>query len=356
MSFHNANSHYMNKIPIYPSRFRQFGEAEGSTFYLVTNSHLLDVFSIEEDKNYKEFKIIAYDSNDDFLRLLKNEIHPPAHILVIAPECLFESVPPNDLGSDRKLLIFACNSAPTPIEAIEHFLRCGEKINPKEQEMIAEDFVAQCESAEILKLIDEEYQTVAEFHHLNDSYGWHEQLGMLAWGEQQIFPSGEIACFLVPLKGINELPDLKFDLNGEIPLRGYPIVHSGPPSFIREDQKRIYQKLSTFKEYPVIAKVKNGVIIDIHATHPSVKPALDMLEALFMVDSRFRQIFEIGFAINNHLEILPQNSAMNEVYGGTKGCVHFGLGMLPYTQYHMDIICPKIKVLGQNDKVIFGGK
>lgn len=344
----------MKKIPLYPSRIRQFGEAEGSTFYLVTNSLFLDVFTIKHDKNYKDFKTIVYNSNDSFRELLRKEIQEPSHILVIAPECLFESVHPNDLGSRRKLLIFACNSAPTSLEAVEHFLRCGEKTDPEEQEKIADRFFKQCEATNFLKLVDEEYQTVAEFHHLNESYGWHEQLGMLDWGGQQIFPSGEIACFLVPLKEISELPDIHFNLNGEIPLRGYPVVHSGPPSFLREDQERIYQKLATFKNYPIIVKVEDGIAVDIRATHQSAKPALEMLEAMFMVDSRFRQIFEIGFAINKYVEILPQNSAMNEVYGGEEGCVHFGFGMLPYTQYHLDIICPNIKVLNKDNEVMLG--
>ncbi|MBW4636537.1 MAG: hypothetical protein KME30_33090 [Iphinoe sp. HA4291-MV1] len=345
----------MKTISIYPSLFRQLGESEGSTFYFVTNSHLVDVFKIEPDKNYKDFKIISYDPGDSFTKILKEQINQPAHILVITPDCLFESVHPDDLGQHCKLLIFACNSAPTSIEAVEHFLRCGEKTDPEEQEKIANQFFEQGEAADILKLIDEEYGTVVEFNHLSDNYGWHEQLGMLGWGEQQIFPSGEIACFLVPLKGIDRLPDLKFELNGEIPLKGFPVVHSGPPSFLREDQQRIYQKLSSFKEHAVIASIKDGIVVKMKATHSSAQPALEILEAMFMVDSRFRQIFEIGFAINPYIELLPQNSAMNEVYGGEKGCVHFGFGMLPYTQYHLDLICPNIKVLGKNDELLLGG-
>ncbi|KST65159.1 hypothetical protein [Mastigocoleus testarum] len=352
----------MNTIPIYPSRFRQFGEVEGSTFYLVTNSSLLNLFSIIPDKSYKDFKKLTYDPGDSFLKILREQISEYAHILVIAPECLFESVHPNNLAGNRKLLIFPCNSAPTSIEAIEHFLRCGEKTDPKEQEKTANQFFERGESANVLKLIDEEYQTIAKFHHLHDTYTWHEQLGVMNWGEQQIFPSGEIACFLVGLndavndteRKLDRLSNSKFDLNGEIPLKGYPVVHSGPPSFLRSDQERIYQKLSTFNEHAVIATVKEGIVVDIKATHSSAKPALEMLESMFTVDSRFRQIFEIGFAINKHLEIFTQNSAMNEVYGGDNGCVHFGLGMLPHTQYHLDLICPNIKVLGKNDEVILG--
>ncbi len=344
------------QISIYPDRLRQFGEVENSIFYLVTNSSLINVFKIEKTKNYKDFRKVIYDPEDDFLSILQNKIEQPAHIFVITPQCLFESIPPNLLGTKRKLLIFACNSAPTSLESIKFFLRHGEKINPLEQEQIADKFFSDCESTNILQFVDSKYETVAKFNHFNEFYGWHEQSGMLGWGEQQIFPSGEIACFLVPLKGINQLPDIQFELNGEIALKGSPVVHSGSPSFLREDQERIYKKLSFLREHPIIAKLENGIIKGLRVTHPSVNPALEILEAIFMVDSRFRQVFEIGFAINNKIKIIPENSAMNEVYGGENGCVHFGLGMLPYTQYHIDLICPDIEVIGKNDKVIFASK
>ncbi|HEY9799328.1 MAG TPA: hypothetical protein V6D25_03140 [Leptolyngbyaceae cyanobacterium] len=222
----------MKRIKIYPARFKQFGEVRDSIFYLVTNSPLLNIFELDISTDYRQVKTIVYDSKDNFLNILKTQITEPAHILVIAPNCLFESVPPNILGAKRKLLIFACHSAPTSLESIEYFLRYGEQTDPIEQEKMAEQFFHHCESTDSLKFIDTEYQTIAEFRHLNEHYGWHEQLGMLGWGEQQIFPSGEIACFLVPLKGINQLPDIKFDLNGEITLRGYPVVHSGHPSLL----------------------------------------------------------------------------------------------------------------------------
>jgi len=49
---------------------------------------------------------------------------------------------------------------------------------------------------------------------------------------------------------------------------------------------------------------------------------------------------EIGFAHNVTLQLLDGNHAMNEVYGGlnegSDGCLHWGLGLTPYTQYHLD--------------------
>lgn len=63
---------------------------------------------------------------------------------------------------------------------------------------------------------------------------------------------------------------------------------------------------------------------------------------------------QIGFGINTQLEILPGNLGMNEVYGGKYGSIHWGLGLTPWTQYHLDIICPDTKVLSDTGEIIIG--
>ena len=47
---------------------------------------------------------------------------------------------------------------------------------------------------------------------------------------------------------------------------------------------------------------------------------------------------------------------MNEVYGGEHGCLHWGLGLTPFTQYHLDIISPDTTVYTENGEVILGDK
>ncbi len=345
----------MQPITVYPSRLQQFGNSKNCNFYLITNPELVDIFQIEQDASYKDTAILSIDKSEDFVDIIKNTVPDNSHILVISPHCLIQSVNPKELAK-RKLLIFACNSAPTSIDAINHFLRCGEKTDPQQQENITAEFFTDIEEAENLIFYDNKYQTRAIFNHLNDDYGWHEQCGMLNWGQQQVFPAGEVACFLVPLKATEIDFNLRISLNGDIPLMGYPVLHSGPPSFLLEDQERIYKKLATMKEHAVIAKVVDGEITQIKAAHSSCLPAADILEKMFDVDSRFRIIYEIGFAINHHVVPYPANSAMNEVSAGENGTIHFGLGMLPYTQYHLDIICPGISVLGKDKKYIFGKK
>ncbi|WP_414514282.1 hypothetical protein [Nostoc sp. PCC 9305] len=344
----------MSKIAIHPGRLQQFGNTEENTsFCVVTNSSLLDKIKIDPEKDYKDYKLISYDAGDDFSKILREQIPEPAHILVIAPNCYFRSPEPEHLGPHRKLCIMACNSTPTSVEAIEHFLRCGENTDPYEQEEIAEQFFTKGEDAGHFKFVDEEYQTVAVFEHLDDGLQWHEQVGRLEWGEQQLFPSGEISVLPVDVFALNL--NVKLNINGKLAFKGIPVLHSGTPSFLPEDQERIFQALYTMRDDAVIATLQDGIITHIEASSPSVQPAVDILQAMYEVDSRYRIIIEIGFAVNHHLKLFPGNSAMNEVYANTNGTVHFGMGLIPHTQYHLDIICPSIKVYSQNDELVFGG-
>ncbi|MEM5371152.1 hypothetical protein V4C53_34650 [Paraburkholderia azotifigens] len=149
---------------------------------------------------------------------------------------------------------------------------------------------------------------------------------------------------------------MRLDFNGTIALKDTPILHNGTPSFLRSDQARLHGSLASMESEPVLATVENGVITAISATRGSGNPALAALQALFDVDSRYRILWEIGFGINTENRILPGNHAMNETYGGSAGAIHFGIGLTPYTQYHLDIICPNTVVKTNGGDYLIGSK
>ncbi len=41
-------------------------------------------------------------------------------------------------------------------------------------------------------------------------------------------------------------------------------------------------------------------------------------------------------------------------YGATDGCLHWGLGLTPYTQYHLDIISPDTTVYTDSGNIVLG--
>jgi hypothetical protein len=343
----------MRRIVVKPSRIRQFGEATGVTFCLVTNAEVEDQIDIDCSGGYLAYLKLRFAPGDDFEEILARRVPRRAHVLVISPN-VFYSSPRNDkVGAERKLIAMACNSTPTTLDTIEHFLSVMEATDPLEQQEIADAFFHLGERASHLQLVDHEYGTSARFYHRSNSYLWNEQAGMLGWGEQQLAPSGEISVLPLVIQDFDERLHLAID--GTLAIKGHPILHHGAPSFLPADQERIYRALETMQNAAVIATVKQGVIGNIRASEASVGPAVEMLSAMFLTDSRYRTIWEVGFAINTQHMLYSGNCAMNEVHGGTGGTIHLGLGLTPYTQYHLDIICPGTMVIPGDGEPLIGG-
>ncbi|MYS19384.1 hypothetical protein GA0115240_107718 [Streptomyces sp. DvalAA-14] len=339
-------------VQIDPGKLSQLGEAVGSTFCLVTNPQLIDEFTVVRDAPYDNYLTIPFSEGDRFEDLLEKVIPEPAHILVVSPYRFFQSPDPELLGGRRKLMAMACNSTPTTMKEIRHFLGVMEATSASEQGAFSDTFFELAEEAEHLQYVDRVHGTRAVLQHLSDGLVWNQQAGPLEWGDQQIVPAGEISVLPIEITDFHE--DLHLPLEGEIVLRGYPILHNGTPSFSRLDQARIHGKLAAMREHAVKATVVRGRITTLEALDPGAAPAVEMLEQMFAVDSRYRIVWEIGHALNTSLDLMPGNHAMNEVYGGTEGCLHIGLGLTPFTQYHLDMIVPDTKVLGSNGTALIG--
>jgi hypothetical protein len=340
-------------IVVRPDAIRAFGSEAAQNFVLVTNRKYASKFVIPENNIYGKCKVVCFDEGDDFEKVLRDQIPADSHILTILPDCLLESVDPQ-LLERRKLLIMACRSGRTDLAGVQHFLTIGSSSDLERDEALAVKFFAGAESSAFLTLVDRD--ATCSFHHMSSKYEWHEQFGNVQWGQQQVFPSGEIACFVVPLDAENLAEDVSFDLNGEMILRGPAIVQSGPPSFLIDDQLRIYAALSTISNDGLRLRIRDGEIVDHRPEGNGCLLASEMLSALFHVDSRYRRIYEVGFSINQSLTLWPGNTAMNEVWGERGGKIHLGLGMLPHTQYHLDLFCAGARVLSDKGQLIFGAE
>jgi hypothetical protein len=106
----------------------------------------------------------------------------------------------------------------------------------------------------------------------------------------------------------------------------------------------------------VIARVVDGVVEGLEAVSLEARSAVDMLEKLFDVDSRYRIIWEIGFGANTKMEVIKGNRSPNESYGHRNGAIHWGLGLTPWTQYHIDIICPNTLIMTETGEILAGGE
>lgn len=341
----------MGRILIDPTRMRQFGSPDGAEFVLVTNADMAERFDVRAGGEYAGARIIHFREGERFADILP-QIPERAHVLVASPHAFFQSPPSGTIGKWRKLIAMACNSTPTTIETMRHFVAMVEATDPHAQQEMVDRFFHRGERTAWLDFHDARYGTHARFNHLSEDYKWNEQAGILGWGEQQLAPSGEVS--VLPLHIWDFDTDLSLDIEGELVIEGIPILHHGTPSYHPADQDRIYHRLAHMKSGAILAKVSRGAVAALEPLSPEAAPAVDMLERMFDIDSRYRVLWEIGFAVNTALKLYEGNTAMNEVYGGTNGTIHLGLGLTPYTQYHLDIICPNISIMSAEGDLIFG--
>lgn len=339
-------------IRIRPRRLRQLGEPENAAFVLVTSAEFTDAVSIDESEGGYSSHLIRTFDGGDFAAFLREQVPEHANVLVMAPGLFFQSPRQEDVGPRRKLLAMACNSTPTDLASLTHFLRCIELTDPDAQEQFSEDFFAAAEDGEYLEYRDARYDTVAVLRHFDRELVWNQQAGFVGWGEQQIVPAGEISVLPIDIVEFDE--DLSLPLDGEIVIQGFPILHNGTPSYTRNDQARIHDALWGLTNDAVKATVVNGAITGLEPLGDAARPVVSMLEAMFATDSRYRTVWEIGHAVNTTHELLPGNHAMNEVYGGTRGCLHWGIGLTPFTQYHLDIVSPGTTVTNDRGDPLLG--
>lgn len=339
-------------VVIDPGRLSQFGSAEGNVFCLITNPEIADQISINRDAPYTDYLTVMLGEGDKFDDVLLREVPESAHVVVVSPEHFFASPEAEILGPRRKLIALACNSTPTSMETIRHFIDVMHRTSAAEQGAFSDRFFDLAETTDHLVYVDEKHGTRALLDHTREDLVWNQQAGPLDWGEQQLVPSGEISVLPINIMEFDE--HLNLPLDGDIAFRGYPILHGGEQSYTREDQARIYGNLAALNKYAVVASVEQGRMTSIRPFEPEAAPLVRMLETLFAVDSRYELIWEIGHAMNTSLDILAGNHAMNETYGGTHGCLHFGLGITPFTQYHLDIVAPDITVYTEAGEIMLG--
>ncbi len=336
-------------VTVRPHLYPTFSKTEPANFYVITSPAWQDKIAIETDSSYVDTGVLVYDGQD--LAEVVNRAKEPAHVIIIAPDSYIRSIEDHEVGK-RIICCMATNSTPTCLEDVAYFLESAERTIPEEQEKLGNRIFELGEDSEYLEWRDDQYGVSAIFRHQDDTLEWHEQTGPLTWGNQQLMPSGEVS--VMPEFILNYDSSKLLDINGEIAFKGFPILHSGSVSFLRSDQERLHQKLLGIVDHAVIAKIEGGRITHLRASHPDVVPALEVMEAMMAVDSRYANLWEIGHGINTDFKLYPKNVAMNEVYGAENGAIHFGLGLIPWTQYHLDIICPQIKVLNDKGELIIG--
>jgi hypothetical protein len=249
----------------------------------------------------------------------------------------FEHYLPEHL-ENVKLGAISYFSYPFTAESLAQYLTVLRNTDYAEELSTEEALLHYLEDAPAVEFVSHRYGTKAVFEH-SAVDNWFSLHGPLAYGQQVVLPTGELAALTNPSGQFSMAS--RFPLNGSIVLKGEPIVHRGGRDISVEDTARMYDAMSSMREYPVVVEVADGLIKTLHSPVSGKNPFLDTLTLLFESDPRYRKVHEIGFGTNRQCgQMIAANFFPNERWPG----VHFGLGLGGHTSFHLDLACVDLDV------------
>src|SRR5205823_2967146 len=103
-------------------------------------------------------------------------------------------------------------------------------------------------------------------------------------------------------------------------------------------------------------EVEDGLITHCRAGTPAPEGvrAAAALNDLLAAESGYRTVWELGFGINVAMSVVPANCGLNEVYGGTDGVVHLGLGLTPFTRFALTFLSPATRLVDGTGETLLG--
>ena len=237
-----------------------------------------------------------------------------------------------------KLGAISFHSSPFSAQSLRRVLSIVESTDFVAESRFEAELLPKLDEARRIQFVSERYGTQCVFEH-HEAEHWFSLHGALDYGMQAVLPTGELAV-LTDASG-DFSTTRGFSINGEIVLKGQPIVHRGGESASLAETLAMYDRLATMRKHAVIARIENGFITELRSPE-SENPFLDQIENLVEEDERYRKVHEVGFGTNPCCRNLSQeNDFYNERYPG----IHFGLGLGGYTIFHNDLVCTELTVL-----------
>jgi hypothetical protein len=327
-------------------------------FYLIVSPQIEKYLDLSAGQYERCTKLVMRPS-DDLAEFLNKNTPEGCDIVLLIPdgyalgyENPHASLPESSLKK-RRMVVLRCLSTPSTFKDIQLMVESLYDIPMEKQTQMIDRLYALGGNVPSLMIRDSKGKVSAQFNHLSDVYTWHSLYGTPTPGQFVLAPSGETNVVVTKMAEQGE-SQVSLDINGTLILQGIPIVHYGVKPNLYEKQKEIYNALHSLRVAPVEAMVEAGKIVKVKALDPLSKPAEKMLEHLFEEEEIYRYILELGFGLNEDLQVSDDNLGTNEFYGGQGGCIHYGLGRIPQTTFHIDIVCPDAQLLTSKGDLIFG--
>lgn len=343
----------MPPLELTTSDFDQFGEPV-ETFCLITSEQHGEPLSLLPGDGNSRVLHLTLPPGTRLGELIERSVPEDAHVLAVCPGQFLDSPTAQELGG-RRLAVLPAGSTPLTDEHVRYFLRTAARTDVAQHAKVAEEFFDLVGDSDRLTIVDDASGTEAEFDHTVGDCVWNQQAGVLEAGDQQIFPSGKLSVTAAEITTFEPEARLR-GLNGDLTLRGWPIVHRHQDPADGADQQRLFEALSPLVANAVTLHVAAGSIEGVTPQTPGAASAAVELEKLLTDDPRYRVIWELGFGINTTTEIIPANCGPNEVYGATSGVVNLGVGITPATRFALAFLCPRSSLVTSDGTAVLGAR
>ncbi|CAJ61065.1 MULTISPECIES: hypothetical protein [Frankia] len=326
----------MAQFLVRPDLHREF-TGPHSTFCLLTQADRATDFTLAPSSRYGSVVHRTLEADESLQDALGDQRIPAdADVFVVCPDRFLVSPEPALVGAQRRIAVMPCGSTPVTDAQVAYFLSVVEQTDPADLETRADTLFEALGEADHVTLADLAGHASARFV-ISGDYEWNQQAGALAAGEQQIAPAGEASA--VPTDLYRFDTSRRLGLDGQIALRGAPIVHRGDDPAVLAEQARLFDDLDVLRTATVVLHLADGMVTDCHAVNAAGKRAVDALAELFAADEAYRVVWEFGIGLNPVFEQQPGNCGMNEMYGAADGIVHLGFGLTPTTRYALTFTC-----------------
>jgi hypothetical protein len=335
-----------------------FGDPDGCSFVILAAPDVVDQLTITGGVGYLNRTLVPAAAVE--VPVVLQRMPARSHVFCITSDGPFLSPNASNVSS-IKLGVLPMYSTGFSWAKLATALDLIGALDFSEQYAESQRVIAIISDATRLILTSTRFQTRAELElgaTWDDLYVFN-QSGPISWGRQSVVPGGEVSL-LTDGHGDYSAAS-RFNLSGTVPIYGYPVLHRGscPCRDVRGEQAgsdlacatagkaalarkqvEIFENLTGIQHQAITATVEAGCIVDLQPAGRD-RVATDQLLALFAEDNRYRKIHELGLGLNpSDTFFLPQNFLPNEMRRG----VHFGLGLTPFTEFHLDLTCPTITV------------
>jgi hypothetical protein len=325
-----------------------FGPPAGVGFTLLVSPDLAGLIEVVDRDRYSNTCVEIMSPND--LPEIIESLSGPSHVLCVTSDERFVS--PRYGRRNVKLGVVPLYSTQPSFGKLKGMLELLQSLDYTTQDAASDQLVRALDGTNRLELRDERFAAKAWLDVWSGPNQLHffKQAGPLPWGGQCVLPSGEVSLLTDPHGAFST--ERTFALSGTLVLDGTPIVHRGmcPCQISRARQcpaaggersgvqtcpaehSELFARLATLRHSPVEVSLTGGEIDGLRCLGPDTT-ASHCLTELFERDASYRKVHEIGFGLNS-----PKTGAAGENYlpnEMVKG-MHFGLGLTPFTAFHLD--------------------